>query len=82
MDEMGKMSPESSTWGRRIIKASWIAWPWFCETLEISTPIPSVTNKNSSAPNPRTSTEPRNGMSNKGTPTPRMRTISRAATRK
>ena len=27
-----------------------MAWPWFSDTLEISTPRPSVTNRNSSAP--------------------------------
>ena len=49
--------------------ASWIAWPWFCDTLEISTPNPSVTNRNSSAPSANVSGEPRNGTPKTAMPT-------------
>ncbi len=62
--------------------ASWIAWPWFCETLEISTPTPSVTNRNSSAPSPNVAGEPRNGTPKIAMPTASTIARSTAATRK
>ena len=58
--------------------ASWMAWPWVCETLEISTPRPSVTNTNSKAPSPKVTADPRNGTPNTATPT--ASTTARSAT--
>ncbi len=62
--------------------ASWMAWPWFCETLEISTPKPSVTNRNNSAPSPNVTGEPWNGTPNTAMPTASTMIKSTVATRK
>ncbi len=51
-----------------VIIASWMACPWVCDTLEMSTPVPRVTNRNSSAPSAKVATEPRNGTSKSSMP--------------
>ena len=61
MEATGKISPDSRTCGSEIMNASWMAWPWFCETVEISTPMPRVTSRNSAAPRAKTATLPANG---------------------
>src|SRR5665647_2706949 len=59
--------------------ASWMAWPWVCDTVEMSTPMPSVTNRKSAAPRANTATEPRKGTSKSSMPAPTTITMSRAA---
>jgi hypothetical protein len=68
--------------GSSVNIASWIAWPWFCDTLEISTPTPSATNRNTTAPSPNTITDPLNGTSNNRTPATTTMVRSIALTRK
>ena len=62
--------------------ASWMAWPWVCDTLEISTPRPRVTNTNSTAPSAKTAADPLNGTPNRPTPTASTMARSAAATTK
>ena len=54
-----------------IMIASWIAWPWVCETVEMSTPTPSVTKRKSAEPRAKVATEPRKGTSKISMPTRR-----------
>ena len=76
------MSPDSSTCGSVNMNDIWMAWPWFSDTLEISTPMPSVTNRKSRAPSANTAYEPRNGTPNRATPTASTMARSAAATAK
>jgi hypothetical protein len=82
MDSSGKIIPERRICGSASMMASWIACPWFCETLETRTPSPRVTNRNRSAPTTNVPTDPRNGTSKSHTPTPTTRARSIEATRK
>jgi hypothetical protein len=59
-----------------------MAWPWFSDTLEISTPRPSVTNRNRMAPSANTAYDPRKGTPKMPTPTPTTIARSSAATPK
>ena len=59
--------------------ASWMACPWVCDTVEMSTPMPRVTNRKSAEPRANTATEPRNGTSKSSMPAPTTITMSRAA---
>ena len=62
-----------------VIIASWMACPWVWETLEMSTPVPRVTNRNSRAPSAKVATEPRKGTSNSSMPATTTITMSSAA---
>ena len=55
------MSPDKRTCGSINMNDSWIAWPWFCETVEISTPIPRVTSKKRMDPSANVATLPTKG---------------------
>src|ERR1700735_1591404 len=80
MEVTGKISPDSSTCGSMIMNASWMAWPWFCETVEIRTPIPSVTSRNRAAPRAKVATLPVNGTPNRPIPISTIAVRSTAAT--
>src|SRR5665811_2331852 len=56
-----------------------MAWPWVCDTVEMSTPMPSVTNRKSAAPRANTASEPRKGTSKSSVPAATTITMSRAA---
>ncbi len=59
--------------------ASWIACPCVCETVEMSTPRPRVTKRNSTEPRVKVATEPRKGTSKSTMPTATMTAMSMAA---
>ena len=63
-----------------IMNASWMAWPWFCETVEIRTPMPSVTSRNRAAPRAKVATLPVNGTPNRPIPISTIAVRSTAAT--
>ena len=62
------------------MKASWIACPWFCDTVETSIPMPKVTSRNSAAPRANVPTFPVNGTWKTPMPIATMATRSTAAT--
>src|ERR1035437_297097 len=82
MESSGKITPDSRICGSRNMKAVWIAWPAVCETVEMKTPSPSTTNRNSAAPSTNTNTLPLNGTPKRSMPSPVMMVMSIAATRK
>ena len=76
----GKISPDSRIWGSMVMMASWMACPWVSDTVEMSTPMPTVTNRNSTAPRAKTSGDPAKGTLNSSTPTATITARSTTAT--
>src|SRR6266511_4227243 len=44
IDCSGKSIPDSRIWGRTVMNASWIAWPWFCRSEEHTSELQSREN--------------------------------------
>ena len=75
----GKKRPLSRNCGTMVMTASCSACAWVWETLEMRTPVPSVTKRKSSAPSAKVATDPRKGTSNSSMPATTTTTMSAAA---
>src|SRR5674476_1286168 len=74
--------PDSRICGSMKKNAVWIACPVVCEIVEMKTPSPSTTNRNSAAPSTKTNTIPLNGTSKSNMPSVVMMSMSIEPTRK
>src|SRR5665647_3044002 len=74
--------PDSRICGSMKKNAVWIACPVVCEIVEMKTPSPNTTNRNSAAPSANTNTFPLNGTSKSNMPSVVMKRTSIEPTRK
>ena len=74
--------PDNRICGSMKKKAVWIACPVVCEIVEMKTPSPSTTNRNSAAPRTNTNRFPLNGTSKSSRPSVVMMIMSMEPTRK